>query len=701
MKSVLYRLKIIQNYVSQKKEIVITAVIEAEGNKKESYYTIKISYDKEDFYDYDFNFREFDVLPLKQKEQFDIFLKSLEENKEGPNKKEAFIKSSTKFVSKIEMEEENDDKIESEFYFSLILEACKSSNDENKLVNEIILLFKPEKIKDIKNLPEDLMPKLDVELEKLKIDEENENLSKAFYYLLLCFYFFFKKIKINKLLQKSDKILYSLSDKLEDFPEIFGSFSLNKQLISKLIQKSESFEQVLKFLFLAPKKERFVEVLLDNNQKINSLIQANKNSEQKIKQKILLSNYFEINIDKDINTIIKNVDVLNRIVDIEKCLMDCLDKSAKIGMNLNYDTLIAMKNIFNEKLGIHDGKNYNKILDCIHSNFLELIKLGKLKNIEVLNKLEEAQYEKEIELRKKAFNSLDDILKGIDINLLKEDKNKEKFFEKWRKIAKKIFGKNYEDKVISLIDRMEDFHLLNKFFDEKTYSVASNDIINKYLELIPTCNQKTFENIFELTVDLINKNYNYTVKILKGIEKLDLDININIYIYIKLIKANKGNRKKLDEYVENVIEREIEKRLSLEKKLELIKSIPAFLEYNLKIPNSLLSFGLKDLFNPNETDQYRFVKGLLNVVDVKSIKESKNTYLQKIKDSILKAINDFSELNFAFCDVILYFSENGEFEKGFKEKLGNVFKYDENFKMSEYFKKSEEKMNELKEKKKK
>ena len=34
-----------------------------------------------------------------------------------------------KFVSEIEMEEKNDDKIESEFYFSLILEACKSGND--------------------------------------------------------------------------------------------------------------------------------------------------------------------------------------------------------------------------------------------------------------------------------------------------------------------------------------------------------------------------------------------------------------------------------------------------------------------------------------------------------------------------------------------------------------------------------------------
>ena len=112
---------------------------------------------------------------------------------EGPNKKdkkEAFIKSSIQFVSEIEREEEKDGKIEFQFYFSLFLEACKSINDKNKLVNEIILLFKPEKIKDINNLLVNLVCQIKAEVEKLTIDEENENLSKAFYYLFLCFYFF-------------------------------------------------------------------------------------------------------------------------------------------------------------------------------------------------------------------------------------------------------------------------------------------------------------------------------------------------------------------------------------------------------------------------------------------------------------------------------------------------------------------------------
>ena len=63
---------------------------------------------------------KFDVLPLEQKEQFDIFFESLEKNIERPDKKdkkEAFIKSSIQFVSKMEREEEKDLKLKSIFIF--------------------------------------------------------------------------------------------------------------------------------------------------------------------------------------------------------------------------------------------------------------------------------------------------------------------------------------------------------------------------------------------------------------------------------------------------------------------------------------------------------------------------------------------------------------------------------------------------------
>ena len=703
-----YRSKIIPNYFNLKKEIVIKAVAD-DSAKKEDCYIIKIFDDKEDFYEYEFKLGELDVVALKQKEQFDIFLKSLEKTEAEPykrDKKEAFIKCSLKYVSEKQREKENAE-IESEFYFSLFLEACKSSKDKNKLVNEIILLFEPEKIKGIKNLPEDLVSKIKAELEKLTIDEENKDLSKAFYNLLLCFYFFFDNDKIIPMLEKSDKILYSLSDKLEVFPKLFGSFILSKKIIDKLILKSESFEQVLNFLFFVQKDlKHFVEVLVDekNNEKIQSLLKNYKDSKKKEKEMdetkgIFFWNYFEPSIDKEINSILENVKTLKGIVDIEKFLSTCLEKSEKIGMNLNLDTLIAMKDIFNQ-LNIHSGDNYDKILDSIHSNFLKLIELEKLKNIEVLNKLEKAQYKEEKKLIEKASNSLDDVLKGIDINLLKKDKNKEQFFKKFKEIFPKIFGKNYGDKVISLIDRMEDFHLLNEFFDENSYFEASI-IVKKYLDLIPTCDPNNFGNIIQLTVDLICKNYAHKAKILEGIEKL-LDLDTTVKIYINLIEKNKQdeNQQKLSMEV-GFLKRQKSNELTVEKILEVLKNNPAFLKYDINLPKKLLLFGLNDLFNPIETDQYRFVKGLLNDVDVKSIKESKNTDLQKIINSISTVIEDIKSLNFAYKDVILYFSENGEFKKEFKEKLGGVFKFDENFNKSEYFTKSENIMNNLKEAKKK
>ena len=81
------------------------------------------------------------------------------------------------------------------------------------------------------------------------------------------------------MLKKSDKILYSLLDKLEGFPKLFGSLILPKEIIDKLIQKSESLEQVLNFLFLVEKDINYCEqVLVDkkNNKKIESLLKIKK-----------------------------------------------------------------------------------------------------------------------------------------------------------------------------------------------------------------------------------------------------------------------------------------------------------------------------------------------------------------------------------------------------------------------------------------
>ena len=69
---------------------------------------------------------------------------------------------------------------------------------------------------------------------------------------------FFNKDKIVPMLEASDKILYSLSNKLEVFPKHFDFLILSKQIIGKLIEKSESFKQVLNFLFFMEKKSKSI-----------------------------------------------------------------------------------------------------------------------------------------------------------------------------------------------------------------------------------------------------------------------------------------------------------------------------------------------------------------------------------------------------------------------------------------------------------
>ena len=288
-------------------------------------------------------------------------------------------------------------------------------------------------------------------LEKLKKEIGEE----TFYYLLLCFNFYFARADAL-LMFENKNILNCLLVNLIEFRKLVGTLILEDRKITELIQMASSSEQILDILFFAKKDLKgFASVLKNNYKKIDTMVN----------ERINIWDYIELNItDEAMLYIYEEKDNLERIVYEFEFFKTFLNKYKEIGFNFELETLLKVKENLKE---LTEYKKCKEFESSIHSKILNLIEEGKLKNIKLLNAIEKDELfnnKEGLEKNKNAF----DIFKGIDLDLLEKDKSsKEDFFKKWKNISEiffKVFEKEFINKIFSLIRKKENFHLLYDFF---------------------------------------------------------------------------------------------------------------------------------------------------------------------------------------------------------------------------------------------
>ena len=127
-----------------------------------------------------------------------------------------------------------------------------------------------------------MVEKLKDELEKLeknfKKSEPEEKTLEVFYNLLLCFNFYFYKDKALHMFN-DETIFKYLFVNLENFPDFIGKLILEKEIVEKLIEKANTYKQILNFLYFAKRNLKdFLEVLFEKIDKIKE----KKNKNEKI-----------------------------------------------------------------------------------------------------------------------------------------------------------------------------------------------------------------------------------------------------------------------------------------------------------------------------------------------------------------------------------------------------------------------------------
>jgi len=273
-----YRLKIIEDAIhlqEGQKEFQIPINVENENKKYQ--YIIKLIDLKRDFYEYNFEIKELDILPLDYQKQFEIYLDILRNKfKKGLNtlENEDFILSTQSLLT------EPNKKYNLLFYFSILIECFKT-----KFIQRHLILFKPEKIEELGevnniklNQIKNILNILTDKTEKIHIENEKDRqkMIELFYSVVLYFNLHFQKEKVKDLFENEEynEFLY---EKFIKFDNYYEGLILPKKDVVNLIEKTDVYNQILNILFyLGNDAIQFLEVINKENEIIANLFQTEK-----------------------------------------------------------------------------------------------------------------------------------------------------------------------------------------------------------------------------------------------------------------------------------------------------------------------------------------------------------------------------------------------------------------------------------------
>ena len=279
-----YRLKIIEDDLKlQKDQKEYQVPINVENEKYQ--YIIKLKDLNKDFYEYNFEIRELNILLLDYQKQFEIYIDILRnklKKKQNTPENEDFILSTESLLTA------PNKQYNLLFYLSILLE-CFST----KYINMHFLLFRPEKIKDLGEVSDkklnqikNIINTLSKKPEKIHLQNENDrqNTLESFYSVTLYFNLHFQKEKIKDMLD-NEQIFEYLYQKLIKYYNFFEGLILSKKDVIKLIKKLDDYNQILNILFYLGKDVlQFLEFI---NEERDCITIYFRKKNQKIKRRII------------------------------------------------------------------------------------------------------------------------------------------------------------------------------------------------------------------------------------------------------------------------------------------------------------------------------------------------------------------------------------------------------------------------------
>ena len=528
------------------------------------------------------------------------------------------------------------------------------SNDENDEYIDILILL-IDKTDNIKFL-------FEINKNKNKIKNNiNEDNKKEIIHIINCCELMEKFGLLQELKNKNDKELIELFKEktkekkgvINDFQKlidnnylynalfnyrnnIFNHFIFPKELVYKLLEKSQNFNDILNSLYYLDKDTiLFFNVLKDKKDLILKLVNENENNGNIIE----IKNY--INPKKEDN--------LNELKEI----INSLEKS-KIKNYIKYHPQIFniyideknQKNIGLINDIVNSLKTEDNIFECdefIQNNILKLIKGEKLKDKNLLETIKKYnifnndKYNKNLSL---------DILNGIEISSL--DKNG---FNDWKNIYKYKKNEFYE-KIVTLIKNFEDFKILFVLNTNK------NEIFKKYLEnkfkqLIQEYIKSKNEDIIIESINFTDKNDNNLKKLL--IEKIQKELNFNTKnnIYIKLAVKYTLLSNDIKQIAANHLTQEENWNPNfLIKILKQCKSIKDEILSNINEKLEIKENNFLKLNDIKENNNYNILKNLISEKIIFSINQIKKVSI--IINKIKKKINNF---DFIYNDLDQIFQD--------------------------------------------
>ena len=687
----IYRFKILPEYLKKgegKRSYEVVVVAEEENGDKHNF-TIEFLDVKKDYYEYDFKIKEVDILPLSYELQFDCYVEYLRKIKklQASKENEELVLNTQRLMIGPEK------KYDFLFYI-VIFRECFAT----KYVNRHLLLFKPEKIKGLGNLPEKKLNQISNIIntivgkpERIHIEKEGdkEKILEAFFSMALYFNLNFNKPMINGIIE-NEKIFEMLSPKLITYNELYKGLILPKDNIVKLIKKTNNFDEVLHCLSYVGKNIiQFLNFINEEKELIEKYVKEELDRDKNANPIIELENFVEAKKEDDINELSI---LINKIIEfhssnekIVKFSPSIFEKYIEYNDEVNLNNLILLKGII-EAIKKSDNKfkiKYKKFDSLIHDNGLAFVKSGKLKNKELLEFIQIDEFYHNKQYDKAIYRPLE-ILDGIDISSLNED-----FFDIWKNMKfNKIFDSQKDEflkKISTFINEMKDFSLLFSFYQisiENDYSYdAISDMQNRFIEIFNTYSDKECPNFQKDLIKLIYLSDKKKVNIKKFLVDFlqnNLDIEKINDIYLKLVEEHQDISKDLKGIiVEHLSKNKINATPS--NLINLLKNCPSL---RGEIFANLNKFIIKeeDFLKIEETENYKFYKGIIDNDLLKDESQYKGAlYVDRIKETIKSLKEKFknNDINFNIISIFLQDDKDKKMEDVLYERLLYMYSLNE------------------------
>ena len=712
-----YRFKIIPGSLKEnedKKYHILVFGNEEDGKKHQ--YSINFTDDTKDFYEYDFNIEEIDNQPLSHEEQFEIYVEILRKTfKKQMNSTE----NENLILSTHRLLDEEGKKYNFFFYLLIFLECYRT-----KSIQDHLLKFKPEKIEGLGTFPEkklnlikkilNLVGKNPSKSLSLQNTKDETELIELFYSILLYFNMNFEKEKVMEMF-KDDKILTYLSKKLISFHSLYQELILEQDIVEKLIQKAKTSEEILGFLpYIGNDIIKFLQLIYSQKDHIMKIYEDELDKlEEKGKKEIKL-----IDVEKFI--VPKKTDDINKIhqlassIFIEQKLKsliiikfskDLISKYVEFYNLKNLDGLQLISNLINlikKNDNKFEFKFEDKTIDyIIHETGINLIKIGEMKNNEILSFIKSDYYFNNQNFEKSFYRPVE-IFDNINIETLDEA-----FFKNWCTINfNKMFSFCMNDFYIKLTDKikdMKDFGILLKLFlidNAKEYKVdALRKLKDKYVELFPSLQMDKCQDFVKNTITLISsldsKKLDKEIKDFLGFIQNNLDFEKVNEIYLKLSGENKNLTEKTKSYL---VQHFTTDKNNLNP-TSLVYLIQNCVNLRKEIFSKINKFIIteNDFLSIEETENFKLFKGLIdnNIID-KEFQYKGATYVNNVQTIISSLENKIEKFDIKYNDISICF-ENGRNKIFFKKKLLYLY-FSDKEKQEKNFTRLESKVKEVKSK---